>query len=54
MASQWEHIKKVPNTNFIVDGFKFQTPKCRHYWLTHSHSDHTIGVQLYATQLGAT
>ena len=44
MASQWEHIKKVPNTNFIVDGFKFQTPKCRHYWLTHSHSDHTIGM----------
>jgi ribonuclease BN (tRNA processing enzyme) len=44
MASQVESIKWVPNTRFIVDGFKYQSPACKHYFLSHYHSDHTIGV----------
>ncbi|CAL8471261.1 g10803 [Coccomyxa elongata] len=44
MAEQVENIKWVPNTPFIVDGFRFQTPRCKHYWLSHYHSDHTIGL----------
>ena len=44
MASQVENIKWVPGTRFIVDGFKFQSPNCIHYFLTHAHSDHTIGL----------
>ena len=28
----------------MVDGFKFQSPRCRHYFLTHYHADHTIGA----------
>lgn len=43
MATQVENIKWVPNTTFIVDGFKFQSKACRHYFLSHYHSDHTIG-----------
>ena len=31
-------------TNFIVDGFAFTSPSCQHYFLTHCHSDHTIGL----------
>ncbi|KAK9918001.1 hypothetical protein WJX75_000449 [Coccomyxa subellipsoidea] len=44
MAEQVEHIKWVPNTRFMVDGFRFQSPRCKHYWLTHYHSDHTTGL----------
>ncbi|PNH05209.1 DNA cross-link repair 1 protein [Tetrabaena socialis] len=44
MASQVESIKWVPGTDFLVDGFKFKTPRCAHYFLTHFHSDHTIGL----------
>lgn len=43
MAEQVENIKWVPNTLFMVDGFRFQTSRCKHYWLSHYHSDHTIG-----------
>lgn len=32
-------------TDFIVDGFAFQSPRCRHYFLTHMHSDHTVGLR---------
>ena len=28
----------------MVDGFAFQSSKCAHYFLTHYHSDHTIGA----------
>ena len=28
----------------MVDGFRFQSPKCRHYFLTHYHADHTTGA----------
>ncbi|KAG2453744.1 hypothetical protein HYH02_001955 [Chlamydomonas schloesseri] len=45
MATQVESIKWVPGTNFIVDGFAFTSPKCKHYFLTHAHSDHTIGLR---------
>ncbi|GAB4818508.1 hypothetical protein N2152v2_005554 [Parachlorella kessleri] len=44
MASQVESIKRVPGTPFIVDGFRFQSAECRHYFLTHAHSDHTTGL----------
>lgn len=44
MASQVEAIKWVPGTQFIVDGFRFQNPECRAYFLTHAHSDHTTGL----------
>lgn len=44
MASQVEAIKWVPGTRFIVDGFRFQNPSCKAYFLTHCHSDHTTGL----------
>ncbi|EFJ50929.1 hypothetical protein VOLCADRAFT_120549, partial [Volvox carteri f. nagariensis] len=44
MASQVECIKWVPGTNFLVDGFAFKNPRCSHYFLTHFHSDHTVGL----------
>lgn len=28
----------------MVDGFAFANPKCSQYFLTHCHSDHTIGL----------
>lgn len=31
-------------TSFMVDGFQFANPRCVHYFLTHFHSDHTIGL----------
>ncbi|KAF5826937.1 hypothetical protein DUNSADRAFT_1711 [Dunaliella salina] len=47
MATQVASIKWMPSTSdrrFIVDGFNFQTPSCRTYFLTHYHSDHTTGL----------
>lgn len=44
MASQVESVKRVPGTAFIVDGFRFPSPNCRAYFLTHAHSDHTTGL----------
>ena len=44
MATQVESIKWVPGTRFLVDGFRFQHPACRAYFLTHAHSDHTTGL----------
>ncbi|GLC45044.1 hypothetical protein PLESTM_001680700 [Pleodorina starrii] len=44
MASQVENIKWVPGTDFLVDGFAFKSPRCSHYFLTHFHSDHTVGL----------
>ena len=46
MASQVEIAKSVPGAPvpLLVDGFRFQTPACRHYFLTHAHSDHTTGL----------
>ena len=41
---QVESIKWLPGTRFIVDGFRFQSPKCQCYFLTHAHSDHTCGL----------
>lgn len=38
MASQVECIKWVPGTRFLVDGFRFQHPDCKAYFLTHAHS----------------
>ncbi|WIA09950.1 hypothetical protein OEZ85_010163 [Tetradesmus obliquus] len=45
MATQVEHIKWVQGTTFIVDGFAFPSPRCTAYFLTHCHSDHTIGLR---------
>jgi hypothetical protein len=36
-----QYIKRVPNTPFTVDGFRFPKPGCKSYFLTHAHSDHT-------------
>lgn len=44
MATQVEQIKWVPHTSFLVDGFAFKHPRCRYYFLTHAHSDHTVGL----------
>jgi Cft2 family RNA processing exonuclease len=44
MAAQWDHVKRIPGTNFIVDGFRFSTPDCTCYFLTHAHGDHTTGL----------
>ena len=44
MAAQVEHLKWIQGTNFMVDGFNFQNPRCRSYFLTHFHSDHTTGA----------
>ena len=44
MASQVEGVKWVPGTRFLVDGFRFPSAACRHYFLTHAHSDHTTGL----------
>eukprot|EP00890_Picochlorum_soloecismus_P006264 jgi/Picsp_1/6639/NSC_03982-R1_dna cross-link repair protein snm1 len=46
MASQVKDIKQIPGTQFVVDGFNFNwSPFVRHYFLTHYHSDHTIGLK---------
>lgn len=45
MASQVKDLKRVPGTNFVVDGFNFRYgPFVRRFFLTHTHSDHTIGL----------
>jgi DNA cross-link repair 1A protein len=44
MAAQLEHIKWIPGTRFIVDGFRFPSSDCQHYFLTHAHADHTTGL----------
>eukprot|EP00903_Cladosiphon_okamuranus_P007136 g6931.t1 len=44
MATQDEKIKWVEGSPFMVDGFRFQKPECKHYLLTHFHSDHTTGL----------
>jgi Cft2 family RNA processing exonuclease len=44
MATQFEWAKWIPGTKFLVDGFRHCTPECQHYFLTHAHSDHTIGL----------
>jgi len=51
MAEQVEAIKWVPHTNFLVDGFRFQSPRCSSHFLTHYHGDHTCGA---AAPLAAT
>jgi DNA cross-link repair 1A protein len=47
MASQTREIKEISfgRTKVIVDGFAFPNPFVRHYFLTHCHSDHTIGLK---------
>lgn len=45
MAAQLEHVKWIPGTAFIVDGFRFPSSQCRHYFLTHAHADHTTGLK---------
>jgi len=49
MASQAREIKEITfgkgKTKVIVDGFAFPNPFVRHYFLTHMHSDHTVGLR---------
>ena len=51
MAEQVESIKWVPNTRFLVDGFRFQSPRCSSYFLTHMHGDHYCGAQTCLPQV---
>lgn len=44
MAQQLEHLKWINGTSFMVDGFNFQNARCKNYFLTHFHSDHTTGL----------
>jgi len=47
MASQVESIKWIPNTRFLVDGFRFADPPNQPgvtYFLTHYHGDHYCGL----------
>jgi len=44
MASQVEWVKWIPGARFLVDGFRFPSPNCAAYFLTHAHSDHTTGL----------
>ena len=46
MASQDCDIKLLRGLTpaFIVDGFAYPRPECRSYFLTHYHSDHTVGL----------
>jgi DNA cross-link repair 1A protein len=52
MATQFEAAKWVPGTHFLVDGFRHTTSKCKNYFLTHAHADHTTG--LHKSWLGGT
>ncbi len=45
MASRRQELKWVPGTSFLVDGFEYCSPRCSHYFLTHCHADHTIGLR---------
>jgi mRNA degradation ribonuclease J1/J2 len=47
MASQVRDIKVIRfgGIPVMVDGFAFSTPFIKHYFLTHCHSDHTIGLR---------
>mgnify|MGYP002633383670 CR=1 FL=1 len=44
MADQALVAKRIAGTNALVDGFRFQSPEFRTYFLTHAHSDHTTGA----------
>ena len=44
MATQFEQAKWIPGTKFLVDGFRYSCTDCKHYFLTHAHSDHTTGL----------
>eukprot|EP01138_Halocafeteria_seosinensis_P015434 gb/GECG01015752.1/.p1 GENE.gb/GECG01015752.1/~~gb/GECG01015752.1/.p1 ORF type:complete len:697 (+),score=93.85 gb/GECG01015752.1/:1-2091(+) len=38
-------FKKIPKTDFIVDGFQWASPRLsRNYFLTHFHADHYVGL----------
>jgi DNA cross-link repair 1A protein len=63
MAAQDGDIKTVRGLTklFVVDGFQYQTEACKSYFLTHYHSDHTVGLYpsysgpglIYASQVTA-
>lgn len=35
---------QIPDTDFLVDGFRFKNAQHRHYFLSHYHSDHYVGL----------
>eukprot|EP01112_Ceratiomyxa_fruticulosa_P008721 TRINITY_DN225_c0_g1_i4.p1 TRINITY_DN225_c0_g1~~TRINITY_DN225_c0_g1_i4.p1 ORF type:complete len:636 (-),score=135.64 TRINITY_DN225_c0_g1_i4:153-2060(-) len=37
-------FKKIPGTEFLVDGFQFKNLNNKHYFLSHFHSDHYQGI----------
>ena len=45
MATQRGALKRIKGfPGFVVDGFNYQSPDVRAYFLTHFHSDHTTGL----------
>lgn len=48
MATQDEKIKWVEGSPFMVDGFRFTNPRCKHYLLTHFHSGWLIFSDMYS------
>lgn len=54
MATQDEKIKWVEGSPFMVDGFRFANPRCKHYLLTHFHSG-LVGpyfMEVFCTAVG--
>lgn len=46
-----EHV--VPGCpGFLVDGFRYKRASIKHYFLSHYHSDHTVGLIRRFTPLG--
>ncbi|KAK5578303.1 hypothetical protein RB653_003259 [Dictyostelium firmibasis] len=37
-------FKVIDGTNFLVDGFQYKSEDYTHYFLTHFHSDHYVGI----------
>ena len=56
-------FKRIAGTDFLVDGFQYSLsqPQCRSFFLSHHHSDHTVGLYrtwdvgvIYCSQITAT